>query len=350
MTISSPESDFSRPFAYLWETLPGKQLVRPFKVHAVVEDSKGQTAISNPVTATLGQDEQPPVLNISSPAINITEGGAEIATVIEETTAIVKFVGYDNIGVTRARLTGIATRTGSYAELTGNPEDILEDDDLVIQQVPGALNAYSIMKMVSVPSFSGEEGVIFDRYPLSMEVWDEVGNSARLDITIGVTRDEVPVVIDVNTNKNRYNILSTLELDVAAADDRAVTQISVQIEDPAGTELAAITHNSPEDFIQAQHLTHRLDFALSEFDLPNEDQTLAILVQAMDVKGLESELFVTEAVIEGDVEAPIASVMAPIQGTQVVPSQIMNMQWRAVDKSGVRSVELMLGGTVVDSL
>ena len=342
--------DYEPPFALIWETQPGKQLERPFAVHVIAEDSAGQQAKSNTVHATLGQDETPPVVNLASPSIEENEGGEDIAKVIEDSTVVLKFVGYDNIGVTRAVLEGISHQPGLPAMLTGSSADVLTDENLPIQAVPGALSAYSIIKLITIPGFSNDEGSSFDRYPISMEVFDEVGNSSLLDVTIGVIRDEPPKVVDVITNKAIYNALSLVELDVAAEDDRGVARLDIKIFDGTNNEIAALALSAGEHFSQATQVTSKTTVDLAVLNVPNVTQNLRIEVIATDIKGLVSDPFEVTAEIQEDDQAPLGSVQSPIQSTELIAGQSQVFEWRVADRSGIQSAKLTYNGSIIDQL
>lgn len=64
-----------------------------------------------------------------------------------------KATGYDNVGATYLRATGVQ-KIGTEYILTGNSSDILEIPDLILQQIPSTLNAFSTLKLVKAPSFS----------------------------------------------------------------------------------------------------------------------------------------------------------------------------------------------------
>ena len=68
-------SDQAVPYAFVYETQENITVEQVLTVHAVAVDSADQEAISNTVEVTLGQDEEPPVVNISSPFITGTDAG-----------------------------------------------------------------------------------------------------------------------------------------------------------------------------------------------------------------------------------------------------------------------------------
>ena len=106
--------------------MEGLQVEQPLRIYAVAADNRDQTTRSATVSVTLGRDEQPPVVNIVSPEITATEGGDDLAEVIEQSEVVVKVAGYDNVGVERLILRGIQKQDSRYV-LTGNLAHELTD-------------------------------------------------------------------------------------------------------------------------------------------------------------------------------------------------------------------------------
>lgn len=100
-------SDISAPFSSTYQTQPGLTVERIMSLHAVAKDSKGLTTQSQTVQVTLGLDEEPPVVNISSPAVTHTVAGEDISEVIEDSEVVVKVTGYDNVKVDKLELRGV---------------------------------------------------------------------------------------------------------------------------------------------------------------------------------------------------------------------------------------------------
>src|SRR5690606_17262347 len=91
-----------------------------------------------------------------------------LAPVVEDSTFVLKVTGYDNVGVERLDLYGVAKQEGVGFYLTGNPNDHLSsaDGSLSAQAIPGALKAFSTLKVVAAPKFKHLDGVRYDRYPI----------------------------------------------------------------------------------------------------------------------------------------------------------------------------------------
>src|SRR5690554_5550426 len=193
-------TDHRAPFAVIYETplLQGNE--QPLTVKAVAKDSRGQEAESQIVNVTLGKDEDPPVINLVSPTINETDAGSDIAAVVESSDVLIKFSGYDNVEVTALEVRGVKLVDGVGAVLTGNDSDVLTGQDFALQQIPGALRAYSALRLVRVPEFKNLEGVRYDRYQVSAQAKDEAGNSSTVSAVIGVFKDQVPVIRALTAN------------------------------------------------------------------------------------------------------------------------------------------------------
>ena len=109
-------SDSREPFSLAYDTAPNIPREQVLRIHAVAFDSTGQQTSSPDVEVTLGQDEEPPVVNIASPAVTLTQGGSELAEVIENSDVVFKAAGYDNVGVEQLELRGVR-KNGTRFEL-----------------------------------------------------------------------------------------------------------------------------------------------------------------------------------------------------------------------------------------
>ena len=189
-------SDLRAPFSVVYQAPPGVESETPLVLHAIATDSAAQTARSPSVNVTLGKDEDDPVLNLASPAISVSDAGQDLAPVVENSTFVLKLTGYDNVGVERLELYGVVKEAGVGYRLTGNLNDRLSsvDGDLSVQQIPGALKAYSTIKVVSAPTFKRLDGVRYDRYPIRAVATDGTGNDSELQVLIGVGADSKPEV------------------------------------------------------------------------------------------------------------------------------------------------------------
>ncbi|MGD8914005.1 MAG: Ig-like domain-containing protein, partial [Candidatus Thiodiazotropha sp.] len=140
-------SDDTAPYSTVYDTIEDISQEQVLVMSASVIDSKGQRGESAEVSVTLGQDEEAPVVNLVSPEITNTEGGVEYAKVIEDSEVVLKVAGYDNVGVTKVIVKGVR-KVGNQFELTGDLDDVLAPEDFAPQQIPGALKAFSAMKLI----------------------------------------------------------------------------------------------------------------------------------------------------------------------------------------------------------
>jgi hypothetical protein len=90
-------SDRVAPYAFVYDTQQNISVEQRLAIHVVAFDTKDQQATSNTVEVTLGQDEEPPVVNISSPLITGVDVGDDIAGIIEQTEFVIKASGFDEI-------------------------------------------------------------------------------------------------------------------------------------------------------------------------------------------------------------------------------------------------------------
>ena len=171
------------------------------------------------------------MLNLASPAISVSDAGQDLAPVVENSTFVLKLTGYDNVGVERLELYGVVKEAGVGYRLTGNLNDRLSsvDGDLSVQQIPGALKAYSTIKVVSAPTFKRLDGVRYDRYPIRAVATDGTGNDSELQVLIGVGADSKPEVRALSPTQGSLYSQDTLNVDVVARDDRAVHALEASL-------------------------------------------------------------------------------------------------------------------------
>src|SRR5690606_26239752 len=134
------------PYAVLYDTPENIEREQILTIYAVATDVSGKSADSNRVKVTLGHDEEPPVVNIASPEITATHAGHDVAEVVEGSEFVVKAAGYDNVKATNIELKGVRKEGGQYI-LTGDDSDVLRDEEFPLQQVPGALRAFSAIRL-----------------------------------------------------------------------------------------------------------------------------------------------------------------------------------------------------------
>jgi len=343
-------SDTRRPYGFQYETLDGLAQEQSLKIFAVAVDSRGQEARSADVFVTLGKDEQPPVVNIVSPEITATEGGESLAEVIENSEVVVKIAGYDNVAVDRLELRGIEQRDSQYV-LTGNPEHVLTGDAFAPQQIPGALHAFSALKLVLTPVFFGADGLEHNRYPVEVTAVDRTGNSSTASMVIAVGPDHDPVIVRVGSDRERYFAKDTVTLDIQARDDLAVTILMVDYYvDGADTSVLSTSRELGIPAANVQE-TFVLDLAALP-NISNASHTVRAAVAAVDNRGRRSDAggpFNFEFQVAADTRGPLAGISQPIQGSALYHGETVTFHWKAVDESPLGTIQFLVDGSPIHS-
>ncbi|MCI2285222.1 Ig-like domain-containing protein [Colwellia sp. MSW7] len=334
-------SDHIPPYAYNYETQKELLVEQKLTIHAIAYDSSEQEAVSNSVDVTLGQDEESPVVNISSPFISASDVGDDIAGVIAQSEFVFKVTGFDNVGAERAEVKGIKSEGNGFV-LTGNTEDIITGDDFPIQKIPGVLNAYSALKLTKTPEYINKTSAEYDKYPVSVTVFDETGNSSTASIIIGVYPDKPPTVTDVTTNNSLYFIKDTVDIQVLSNDDRAVTRVETSYK-LNGDILASHIFSKESGLVPMPILQVNDKLNLSELPLLNEKQTIIVQVVAFDQLGQESGIFESEIKVTGDIEGPLAKITNPVPGSILYAEDNVTFSVRASDGSGLQKIKIMNG-------
>jgi len=332
-------SDHIPPYAHNYETQKELVVEQRLTIHSIAIDSAGQEAVSNSVEVTLGQDEESPVVNISSPFISATDAGDDIAGVIAQSEFVFKVTGFDNVGANRAEVKGIK-RDGSEFILTGNAEDILTGADFPVQKLPGVLNAYSALKLTRVPEYQNKTAADYDRYPVSVTVFDETDNYSTANIIIGVYPDEPPQVASVTTNNSIYFINDTVNVQIQANDDRAVSRVEVSYQ-LNGNTLSSHSFTKDNGLVPMPILQVSDSLNLSELALINEEQTIIIKVVAYDQLGQASSEFESEVRVTGDSSGPIATLNDPLPGSILYAGDLTTFSLRAIDESGLQQIKVL---------
>jgi len=290
---------------------------------------------------TLGQDEEPPVANLSSPFVNATDAGDDIAGILEQSEFVVKVSGFDNVAATRAELRGVK-REGTRYVLTGNPNDVLQDELFPIDQIPGVLRAYSALRLVRAPAFENSSAGEFDRYPISIKVFDEVGNSSTVNVIIGVFADQKPDVVSITPINSLFFASDIFETDILLRDDRSVERVEVEyLLGDVVIESRTLDRDSGLVPMQTVQVNERLN--LTENGVTNENHTLTIKVRAYDVLAQESDELIKQVSIVEDAEAPVATLSEPIQGSTLYGQQSTNFSVTASDQSPIAQIEVFNG-------
>jgi len=338
-------SDARAPYSFDYDTQEGIVNEQTLTIHAVVTDSNDQEAKSNIVNVILGHDEEPPVINLSSPTVTGTDSGDDIAGVIEESEVVIKATGFDNVGVEKVELRGVR-RDGIEYVLTGVDTDILTEQDFPVQQIPGVLRAYSALRLVRAPAFSGQANVAFDRYPISITAFDEIGNQSTAEIIIGVYADQAPEVSSITSDRSVYFSKEILEIDILAKDDRSVERLDITYLID-GVVVASRLRDRDNNLTPMAIVQVKDTLALRPLNLPNAAATITVRVRAYDLLAQQSIEFSRDFSIAADSTGPLAAISSPAQGSALYSDTSVAFSWRAVDETGVESIEAVINGVSV---
>ncbi|MEJ2660091.1 MAG: Ig-like domain-containing protein, partial [Desulfobacteraceae bacterium] len=359
-------SDPLAPYAFFYDTPADLTVEQKLKLHAVATDGKGQTGKSADVFVTLGKDEEPPVVNIVSPFITATEGGDSLAEVIEESEVVVKTAGYDNVLVDRLELRGVA-KQGTLYVLTGNDQDILTGEDFAPQQVPGALRAFSALKLVKVPQFSYADGITHDRYPITVTATDATGNTSTAEIVVAVGPDLAPVVVKAQSDRQIYLPKDHVTIEVQAKDDRGVTALEVNytIDGQARPDLFVRKGIIPDangqlppvdvddlDLIPGPTVQTQFELDLDALGLSNGAHVIQAAFAATDNRGHRSDAggpYLYEVHIQPDDNPPLAGISEPVQGSTLYHGDTIQVHWKAQDESRLSQISVTANGVPVHS-
>ena len=346
-------SDNTAPYAYSYDTTPGISQEQAMTVYAVAVDSKDQESTSASVQVTLGKDEESPVVNIVSPAVTSTEAGTEMAQVIEDSTTVFKVTGYDNVGVTGIEVHGIK-KVGTDYVLTGNMTDVLSGSDVAPQQVPGALHAFSSLKLIKIPLFSHAANVTYDQYPVEVIASDATGNTSTSKLTVAVVGDQDPSVVNAQQDHDSYFPKSTVTLDVQTRDDRAVSAIKVSYYlDDSTTPIYQDTHDSTNGIVPGAEVQSSFVLDLSTLNLSNANHTIRAQIVAIDDRGHSSvdhgSPYELQIPVHPDTQAPLLGVLEPIQGSTLYAGHTITVKWHATDDSELKSVRVLANGAAIQS-
>ncbi len=314
-------------------------------------DSKDQQATSGNVEVTLGRDEEKPVINLVSPPVTATEGGEDLAEVVEEGNVVLKISGYDNVQVNRLILKGIR-RDGPGYLLTGDLNDVLQGDDFAPQQIPGALHAYSSLKLIKVPSFTHTGNVTHDRYPIEATAIDKTGNQSTVALIVAVMGDKIPYIVEARREQEQYFPRDDIVLNVQARDDRAVSGLSVRyFLDGESNYFHQQQIDSNSGLTPGENVQHKFTLALKDFQLSNAAHQIKAVIEAVDNRGQHSSddgvVFELMLPVVPDITPPQFGILKPVQGSTLYHGTKVTAQWRAFDDSQLDRVRLTANGTVI---
>ncbi|HMI93033.1 MAG TPA: Ig-like domain-containing protein, partial [Polyangiales bacterium] len=344
-------SDIAVPFAFQYQTPAGLTTDQRLTLSASATDSAGHVTQSERVDVTIGRDDQRPVVNIVSPAIIKTSGGDEIAPVIERSQIVLRMTGYDNVGVDRLELRGVAKQGGAYV-LTGNSSDLLTAPELTPEAIPGGLHAFAAFKLVNTPAFSGATGVTEDRYPVRVTATDTSGNSTVSEIAIAVRADAIPTIGVKQVDRPGFRPRDVAGLSVQALDDLAVAKLEVDYFVDGATN--SVRHEDREIVPQAPNVQERFTLDLRTLGLSNAAHVVRAQLVAIDGKGKRSDQIPAGAAsldinVVPDHNQPLAAIYAPIPGVDLYRNENVTFSWRAVDDSRLTRFEVLKGTAEVFS-
>ncbi|MCU7892546.1 MAG: hypothetical protein KZQ78_13400, partial [Candidatus Thiodiazotropha sp. (ex Ustalcina ferruginea)] len=336
------------PYVFLYQTQENISGEQPLSIYAIAYDSSGQNSTSNLVNVTLGQDEQLPVVNIASPPINETDGGDDIAAVVEESQFVFKVTCYDNVGVEELELTGIRKIDGQGYLLTGDSADILSGTDFSPQAIPGTLKAYSALKLVSAPPFRHLDSVRFDRYPVVVRARDRVGNTSEAQFIVAVYADQPPIIRAVTANQTAFYSTDELRLDVVARDDRflASVKLDVFVDAEASPRLSLVRDDS-NGFVPTPELVERLVMPFTDLGLSNAEHDIRAVITVADDQGQESDPYQLDLKLIADMSAPNAAITSPIQNTNLFAGSSIDVQLNVSDETGIANLQVSTGGVSI---
>ena len=334
---------------YTWEYESAARIPSPqsISIWAVAMDSSGQSTRSAELSVTLGPDEQPPVVNIVAPTITETEAGEELAPVIENTAVAFKIAGFDNVKASGLQISGIKS-TAQGLLLTGNTADIVTEEQFPLQQIPGALNAYSALKIIKVPALAvSEESVL---YPVSATVTDAAGNSSTADIQVAVTKDLHPQIQAVLFHRESFLPQDELGFDVTARDDVAIEQLDVQLQYLSTTgELIQLEQSLSIDngLISAPSVQETFTFDLSQSEPAAYGQSATVTITARDTAAQISELYSDTVLISSDESAPDISIFSPLPGSVLFTGNVVTFKYKAQDDTYLSTLRFDINNSTV---
>ncbi|WP_042143167.1 Ig-like domain-containing protein, partial [Pseudoalteromonas sp. '520P1 No. 412'] len=341
-------SDITPPYSIVYQTPIITQGEQVLVVRAEATDSSQQKALSQNVNVTLGYDQQSPVIHFVSPQINGTAGNNSTANVVENTSHMVKVTGYDNVGAKGFKLTGLK-KEGAIYKLTGKPQDIITENDIPLQLLPGGAHAFSIVAYTTMPNFIGHGGSDFDVYSLNIEVLDERGNIGKSDLQISVIQDSIPEVTDIQVTRSQYRIHDNLDVTIFAKDDVEINTIQLKILNSQNELLAELFLDS-NNGLKTHAKTHgTFTFDLKTLDLENQSQQLKLVAIAKDSSEQESVQKSKSINVVIDDKGPISSINKPVPGSVIQKGVEHEVQWSVKDASQIKNAQLMANGIMIDS-
>ena len=350
-------SDSTTPYQFIYQKIGALHTTQALMLKAIAVDTKGQPGESGAVAVTLGRDEIPPVVYIVSPEVSDAIAGVDTAVMVEGETAIIKLTGYDNVNVSKLKLTGIKKTAAGYT-LSRNPDDVLEGDAFLPQAVPGTLQAFSALVQVDIPPFTGSAGSL-DLYDVTATAWDKADNMSERTLQIGVANDAPPNVIQVVPNKDRVFHNDSVHIDIHGSDDLGVDafELTWKVE---GSSLPPIVERYDKrtgesgvneiGFNPGKVVQLSIDKAIDSlgFSFEQGSSTILLTVKAIDELGQISESLEASLTVVEDTQPPQLSIYSPISGSKLFKGSAkfdIPLKFKAVDDCLVTHISLKVSGS-----
>ncbi|MEY8252971.1 MAG: Ig-like domain-containing protein, partial [Colwellia sp.] len=312
---------------------------------AVVTDSAGQRSTSQVVKTTLGHDDRPPVIDWVSPEINATEGAESIANVPEQSTQVLKFVGFDNVGIADLEIQGLKKTDIGY-QLTGDLSDVESIEPVLI---PNTLNQFSVAILVDTPKLNATGALTYASYKVAAVARDKNKNESRTQAVIRVNENKGAEVSEVNVVSSLLSSKDTLSVNVISKDDVAVSRLVLEIFDGEDVLIENVQDLST-GLIPRKSQSYSWNIPLTELSLGNFTKNLKLKITAIDNLGESSDEFGTQELnieIVKDTKGPSATIISPVQGSEIILGDKINFALKALDVSGIKSWRLLNGSTVI---
>lgn len=337
-------SDQNAPYSFQYKTMEGNPSDQLITIYGIAIDNMGNTKRSDDIVATIGKDTYAPVINLVSPEVFETKGGMDWAKVIEDTTVVFKFAGYDNVSVNRLTVTGISQQF----QLTGYENHRLDENTFMIQQIPGTMNAFSALKLVKIHPFDQTRDISFNTYFVSATAADVSGNESTLKLAIQVLEDQPPKVVNCCSNRKKYY---ATEIAMQAIDDCAVNSISIDYYVNASNTITYSTSEAITPTSNNIQFNHELPLSL--LNIENDNYTITARISATDNKKKQSkepDSYTYTFYVQKDTTAPFVSINQPVQGSTLYRNQTVTFYWRAVDFSKLYSVIFLSDGKEIEKI
>ncbi|KPA12609.1 Cell surface receptor IPT/TIG domain protein, partial [Candidatus Magnetomorum sp. HK-1] len=341
-------SDLVHPYIIEYQATSSIYQEQSLKIFAEAIDNNKHKTRSLPVFITAGKDEKPPVVNIVSPEITGIYQDNDMAEVIEHTSVVLKISGYDNVGVNRLEIYGVQKQDNQYV-VTGQPDHVLDQKDMPIQVIPDSINAFSALKLIQIPFFTGNQDILFDQYPIDIDVFDTSGNVSHVSIIIAVKPDTLPFIVDVTSDRPSYYAHHTVLFNVMAKDDCGVERIEMAVySNDENKPIPTVFKEMPVSF---KNLQTTLSLPLESLTLTNQAYTIRTEFVAIDTRGNRSDLkknaYPYTIVVQPDIKPPIVTLSQPINRTPLYWGEHPTFFWKCIDESSVDIVDLYIDGQLI---